>query len=278
MGRGLPASGKSCSACGCARTCRWRRACGSGHSFSWRCRTRRRGGSGRQDPGRGCFRRGWGIDPFLPAAISGRVRAARWRRVSRRVRDGRAAIRTAIYIVSAMFRSVCLRCKRPESHCLCASIPALAPRTRVVVLQHPSEARHPLNTARLAVLGLAGARLLVGSATRRRTGWRPATRRTCCFPVPGRGCWGRVRRRAGAAHPADRARRHLDARAQAGAPESRAGRAAARHAAEGPDVALPGAPCRHRRRPVIHRGPSCMRSTRSRRRRVSTRCSIPLNA
>ena len=115
-----------------------------------------------------------------------------WRRVSRRVRDGRAAIRTAIYIVSAMFRSVCLRCKRPESHCLCASIPALAPRTRVVVLQHPSEARHPLNTARLAVLGLAGARLLVGSATRRRTGWRPATRRTCCFPVPGRGCWGRV--------------------------------------------------------------------------------------
>ena len=42
-GAGLPASGKSCSACGCARTCRWRRACGSGHSFSWRCRTRRRG-------------------------------------------------------------------------------------------------------------------------------------------------------------------------------------------------------------------------------------------
>ena len=55
-----------------------------------------------------------------------------------------------------------------------------------MVLQHPSEARHPLNTARLAVLGLAGARLLVGSATRRRTGWRPATRRTCCFPVPAR--------------------------------------------------------------------------------------------
>ena len=109
-----------------------------------------------------------------------------------------------------MFRSVCLRCKRPESHCLCASIPALAPRTRVVVLQHPSEARHPLNTARLAVLGLAGARLLVGSATRRRTGWRPATRRTCCFPVPGAGAGaGYGRRRAGAAHPADRARRHL---------------------------------------------------------------------
>lgn len=35
-------------------------------------------------------------------------------------------------------------------------------RTRVVVLQHPEEARHPLNTARLAVLGLARAELHVG--------------------------------------------------------------------------------------------------------------------
>ena len=43
-----------------------------------------------------------------------------------------------------MSRPVCLRCKRPESHCLCALIPALLPRTRVVVLQHPSEARHAL--------------------------------------------------------------------------------------------------------------------------------------
>lgn len=61
-----------------------------------------------------------------------------------------------------MSRPLCLRCKRPESHCLCALIPALTPRTRVVVLQHPSEARHALNTARLAVLGLQGARRLVG--------------------------------------------------------------------------------------------------------------------
>ena len=61
-----------------------------------------------------------------------------------------------------MSRPLCLRCKRPESHCLCALIPALTPRARVVVLQHPSEARHALNTARLAVLGLGGARRLVG--------------------------------------------------------------------------------------------------------------------
>ncbi len=76
-----------------------------------------------------------------------------------------------------MSRTVCLRCKRPESHCLCALIPALVPHTRVVVLQHPSESRHALNTARLAVLGLAGARRLVGEYFRHEqwaeSGWAP---------------------------------------------------------------------------------------------------------
>ncbi|MFG0230491.1 tRNA-uridine aminocarboxypropyltransferase [Achromobacter sp. 413638] len=84
-----------------------------------------------------------------------------------------------------MFRSVCLRCKRPESHCLCASIPALASRTRVVVLQHPSEARHPLNTARLAVLGLAGARLLVGERYTPQDWMAPGYAPHLLFPGPG---------------------------------------------------------------------------------------------
>lgn len=48
------------------------------------------------------------------------------------------------------------------SHCLCAHIPALSSRTQVLVLQHPDESRHPLNTARLAVLGLQGAELWEG--------------------------------------------------------------------------------------------------------------------
>jgi len=61
-----------------------------------------------------------------------------------------------------MSRPLCTRCLRPESHCLCALIPSLSCRTRVVVLQHPSESRHALNTARLAVLGLVGARRVVG--------------------------------------------------------------------------------------------------------------------
>ncbi|MVW80099.1 tRNA-uridine aminocarboxypropyltransferase [Bordetella sp. 02P26C-1] len=58
---------------------------------------------------------------------------------------------------------MCERCQRPATHCLCSLIPALDSRTRVVVLQHPDESRHALNTARLAVLGLKNAQLHVGT-------------------------------------------------------------------------------------------------------------------
>lgn len=56
----------------------------------------------------------------------------------------------------------CECCLRPESHCLCALIPHLDSRTRLLVLQHPSEVNHALNTGRLATLGLNNAQLLVG--------------------------------------------------------------------------------------------------------------------
>jgi DTW domain-containing protein YfiP len=45
---------------------------------------------------------------------------------------------------------------------LCALIPSLDSRTRVLLLQHPSEVGHALNTARLAALGLNNAQLVVG--------------------------------------------------------------------------------------------------------------------
>jgi len=61
-----------------------------------------------------------------------------------------------------MSRIHCERCLRPQSHCLCPSIPSLESRTRVVLLQHPDEVRHALNTARLAALGLRNAELRVG--------------------------------------------------------------------------------------------------------------------
>lgn len=61
-----------------------------------------------------------------------------------------------------MSRPQCPRCLRPQTHCLCPLIPRLDSRTRVLLLQHPSEVNHALNTARLAALGLSNAELLVG--------------------------------------------------------------------------------------------------------------------
>ncbi|PWE39711.1 tRNA-uridine aminocarboxypropyltransferase [Pseudomonas prosekii] len=61
-----------------------------------------------------------------------------------------------------MPRIHCPRCLRPQTHCLCPLIPRLDSRTRVLLLQHPSEVNHALNTARLAALGLTNAELIVG--------------------------------------------------------------------------------------------------------------------
>jgi len=64
--------------------------------------------------------------------------------------------------IAAMSRPQCHRCLRPQTRCLCPLIPALASRTRVLLLQHPSEVGHALNTARLAALGLLNAQLHIG--------------------------------------------------------------------------------------------------------------------
>jgi DTW domain-containing protein YfiP len=66
-----------------------------------------------------------------------------------------------------MSRPQCPICQRPLSHCLCSLIPDLASRTQVLLLQHPSEAGHALNTARLVALGLKTAELRVGELSAR---------------------------------------------------------------------------------------------------------------
>lgn len=48
------------------------------------------------------------------------------------------------------------------SHCLCAHVRTVANRTRVLILQHPTEYRHALNTGRLAALGLQRSEVMVG--------------------------------------------------------------------------------------------------------------------
>lgn len=59
-------------------------------------------------------------------------------------------------------RPSCTHCMRPLKHCLCALIPSLDSNTRILILQHPAESRHALNTARFAALGLRNASLYTG--------------------------------------------------------------------------------------------------------------------
>lgn len=83
-----------------------------------------------------------------------------------------------------MPRPRCSRCKRPASHCLCALIPDLPSRTEILVLQHPDEVDHALNTASLAVLGLRNATLQVGEVFAQLPDWlaQPGYRTCLLFP------------------------------------------------------------------------------------------------
>lgn len=83
-----------------------------------------------------------------------------------------------------MKRASCPHCLRPGGHCLCAFIPSLASRTRILILQHPLESRHPLNTARLAALGLRNARLIVGERFDPALWQTPAMASWLLFPGP----------------------------------------------------------------------------------------------
>jgi hypothetical protein len=56
-------------------------------------------------------------------------------------------------------RDTCLRCLRPRALCLCADLPRIDARTRVVILQHPREARLAICSAWLTRLALPNAEL-----------------------------------------------------------------------------------------------------------------------
>ncbi|MBT9532306.1 MAG: DTW domain-containing protein [Pseudomonas sp.] len=82
-------------------------------------------------------------------------------------------------------RARCGRCQRPRSHCLCALIPQLQSRTRVLILQHPEESRHALNTARLAALGLVNGELQVGEQFADLASWLADPAYQACLLFPG---------------------------------------------------------------------------------------------
>ncbi len=59
-------------------------------------------------------------------------------------------------------RETCLRCRRPRSTCWCSGLVPVPTLTRVVLLQHPREAKVAIGTARIARLGLQNAELHEG--------------------------------------------------------------------------------------------------------------------
>ena len=84
-----------------------------------------------------------------------------------------------------MSRPQCPRCLRPQAQCLCALIPNLPSHTRVLILQHPSEVDHALNTARLAALGLQNCEIRVGETFEDLPRWLTLPGYRPCLLFPG---------------------------------------------------------------------------------------------
>ncbi|WP_242394264.1 tRNA-uridine aminocarboxypropyltransferase [Anaeromyxobacter oryzisoli] len=61
-------------------------------------------------------------------------------------------------------RETCRRCLRPTAFCVCAELPEIPTRTRVVLLQHPREARLAICTAWLTRIALPNSELHTGVA------------------------------------------------------------------------------------------------------------------
>ena len=56
----------------------------------------------------------------------------------------------------------CTQCLRAQAACICRWITAVAPRTQLLILQHPLEVHNAKNSARLLHLCLAGSRIIEG--------------------------------------------------------------------------------------------------------------------
>jgi DTW domain-containing protein len=60
-------------------------------------------------------------------------------------------------------RPTCYRCMRPRVGCVCGLVQPVDNRTRVLIVQHGGERKHPFGTVRLAKLGLRNAEVHVTS-------------------------------------------------------------------------------------------------------------------
>lgn len=79
----------------------------------------------------------------------------------------------------------CGGCGLPEARCLCAELPRLTVRTRVVVVMHRIEAVRSTNTGRLAAAMLSGSTVRVRGAQGAAVEGPPEGRRLVLFPAEG---------------------------------------------------------------------------------------------
>ena len=63
-----------------------------------------------------------------------------------------------------MARELCQRCEYPIKNCICDSLTAVSHRTKVVILQHPSEVKNAKNTVRLLKLISNNLTILIGES------------------------------------------------------------------------------------------------------------------
>ncbi len=61
-----------------------------------------------------------------------------------------------------MPRPLCPQCQRPEKQCYCQHLRVETAVMDIIILQHPKESGHPLNTARILELGLTNCQVWVG--------------------------------------------------------------------------------------------------------------------
>ena len=59
-------------------------------------------------------------------------------------------------------RDLCNKCTRPIDLCYCKSIKEVHPQTKIILLTHPLEVKHPFNTGRIVELSFKGTQNFIG--------------------------------------------------------------------------------------------------------------------
>lgn len=59
-------------------------------------------------------------------------------------------------------RQYCERCHYPETVCICSAVTTMSCKPELIILQHPQEANHAKNTARLVQLSLPDTQIIQG--------------------------------------------------------------------------------------------------------------------